>query len=77
MPFSFAVGRFIYIAPFASGVNIYSSKLIRISCGDINIIDTIDKNAAAGGTLRDLILSLDLTQKDTGLVGFSGIFAGT
>lgn len=69
------VGRFIYIAPFASGVNIYSSKLIRISCGDINIIDTIDKTVAAGGTLRDLILSLDLTQKDTGLVGFSGIYA--
>jgi hypothetical protein len=57
-------------------VNAYSSKVIRISCGDKNIIETIDENAAAGGTLRDLILSLDLTQRDTGLVGFSGVYHG-
>lgn len=47
-----------------------------MTCGDVNIIEAIDDNAAAGGTLRDLITSLDLTQKDTGLVGFSGIFNG-
>lgn len=58
-------------------MNAYSSKLIRISCGDNNIIETIDANAAAGGNLRDLILALDLTQRDAGLVGFSGIFNGT
>ena len=71
---SVRVGRYVYLAPFASNVNAYTSKLIRISCGDENIMKTIDENEAAGNVLRDLITALDLTQKDTGLVGFSGIF---
>ena len=70
------IGRYIYLAPFEYGVNLYSSRLIRFSCGDKSIIDTIDEMIASGGTLRDLILTLDLTQKDLGLTGFSGIYHG-
>ena len=68
------IGRFIYLAPFEYGINLFSSRLIRISCGDINIIENIDKTIDNGGTLRDLILSLDLTQKKAGFVGFSGVY---
>jgi hypothetical protein len=72
----FTVGRYIYLIPFEYGVNLYSSRLIRITCGDKSIIDEIDSTLASGRTLRDLIVSLDLTQKDTKLVGFSGAYHG-
>lgn len=56
----------------------YSSKLVRVACGDhdTNIIDYIDGVISSGGTLRDVIVVLDLAQKNPDLVGFSGIFHG-
>mmetsp|Transcript_8789 Transcript_8789/g.14972 ORF Transcript_8789/g.14972 Transcript_8789/m.14972 type:complete len:537 (-) Transcript_8789:143-1753(-) len=70
------VGRFVYLAPFASDVHTYSNKLIRINLGFTNIIENMDNELAKfGGHIRDIIDVLDLTQKDTGLSGFSGIFS--
>lgn len=66
----------MYIAPYSPVSNMYSSKLVRVSCGDhdTNIIDYIDGVIGSGGTLRDVIVVLDLAQKNPDLIGFSGIF---
>lgn len=69
------VGRYAYLAPFASDVHTYSYKLIRISLGFTNIIDNLDLELnKPQGHVRNIIDVLDLTQKDVGLAGFSGIF---
>mmetsp|Transcript_7863 Transcript_7863/g.11718 ORF Transcript_7863/g.11718 Transcript_7863/m.11718 type:complete len:668 (+) Transcript_7863:194-2197(+) len=69
------VGRFAYLAPFASGAHTYSYKLVRINLGVVDIIHAMDEALSQqGGHIRDIIDVLDLTQKDPSLAGFSGIF---
>jgi hypothetical protein len=50
---------------------------VRITLGVVDIIHEMDYALAQpGGHIRDIVDVLDLTQKDVGLAGFSGIFNG-
>jgi hypothetical protein len=47
-----------------------------LSAGFSNIIENMDVELAKfGGHIRDIVDVLDLTQKDAGLSGFSGIYS--
>lgn len=65
------------MAPFASNAHVYSYKLVRINLGVVDVIHEMDHALAQpGGHIRDIVDVLDLTQKNPGLAGFSGIFNG-
>lgn len=64
------VGRYAYFAPLASSANEYTSKVIRIYLGDVDVGTTLRSIVAA----RDIVDILDLSQKDPRLRGYSGIF---
>lgn len=68
------VGRYAYLTPLNSAERSYSSKLIRITLGNIDIGTTLDDIEAAGSDVREIIDILDLSKKDTRLAGFSGLF---
>jgi hypothetical protein len=68
------VGRFAYLSPFSHVESTYSSKLIRISLGEVDIGTTLTELAAAGTNVRTIIDILDLSKKDDSLRGFSGLF---
>lgn len=70
---SIRVGRYAYLSPLTSGENVYSSKLIRISLGDIDIGHAID-TANADNNIRSIIDVLDLSQVTPNLAGYSGLF---
>ena len=68
------VGRYAYIAPLQSADGVYTSKLIRIDLGDVDIGTTLRELAASGTNVRTIIDILDLSKKSTALAGFSGLF---
>ena len=68
------VGRFAYLAPFATQPHIYSGKLVRIFLGAESIGDTLDYLVATGGKIRDIVDILDLKILNPKLAGFSGMF---
>jgi hypothetical protein len=67
------VGRFAYLSPLTSGENQYSSKLIRINLGEINIGHAIDA-ANAANNIRGIADILDFSMINSNLAGYSGIF---
>ena len=68
------VGRYAYLAPLTSAENVYSSKLLRIDLGDVDIGTTLTELAAAGTNVRTIVDILDLAKKNTAMAGFSGLF---
>lgn len=68
------VGRFAYLSPFTSAESVYSSKLIRISLGDVDIGTTLTELEAEGTNVRVIIDILDLSKKNPSLRGYSGLF---
>jgi len=68
------VGRYAYLAPCSYSQNIFSSKLIRIDLGDIDIGTQLINIYKSGGTARNIVDILDLSKKKPNLKGFSGLF---
>ena len=68
------LGRFAYFAPYSYSQNKYSSKLIRISLGTIDIGTTLSYLQETNQNLRSIIEILDLSKKYDLLRGFSSIF---
>mmetsp|Transcript_10360 Transcript_10360/g.15572 ORF Transcript_10360/g.15572 Transcript_10360/m.15572 type:complete len:395 (+) Transcript_10360:306-1490(+) len=67
-------GRYAFLSPLASADHVYTSKLIRIDLGDVDIGSKIAQTYAAGGSIRDMVDVLDLAMIDNRLRGFSGLF---
>ena len=70
------VGRYAYIAPLASFTYSYTSRVVRLQLGPVDIANTLDALAAAGVRARALLSVLDLSQKSEDLKGFSSLFSG-
>ena len=70
------VGRYAYITPLASYIHTYTSRLVRVSLGPVDIATTLDGLSAIGKNARNMLNVLDLSQKDPALKGFSGLFSG-
>lgn len=68
------VGRYAYIAPLQSADGVYTSKLIRIDLGNVDIGTTLRELTASSTNVRTIIDILDLSKKSTALAGFSGLF---
>jgi len=68
------VGRYAYLSPCSYSQNIFSSKLIRIDLGDIDIGTKLIETYDSGGTVRNVVDILDLSKKNPDLKGFSGLF---
>jgi hypothetical protein len=68
------VGRFAYLSPLSNAESVYSSKLIRISLGDVDIGTALDALSASGANVRTIIDILDLSKKSEALRGYSGLF---
>jgi len=70
------VGRFAYLSPLASYTHTYTSKLVRLSLGPVDIAEKLDTLLANGKRARNMMTVLDLSQKSKELKGFSGLFSG-
>lgn len=68
------VGRYAYLSPLSQAESQYSSKLIRISLGEVDIGTTLDRLAAEGKSVRTIVDILDLSKKNEAMRGFSGLF---
>lgn len=68
------VGRYAYLCPFATFEHIYSSKVVRVYLGPYSIFQMLQELDSTGKTLRDIVDVLDLSQSNTTLRGFSGMF---
>jgi hypothetical protein len=68
------VGRYAYLSPLSSSEGVYTSKLIRISLGEVDIGTTLRDLAAAGTNVRTVIDILDLSKKSEAMRGYSGLF---
>jgi len=68
------VGRYAYLSPCSYSQNIFSSKLIRIDLGDIDIGTKLMETYKSGGTVRNVVDILDLSKKNIALKGFSSLF---
>jgi len=68
------VGRFAYLAPLESAQNVYSSNLIRISLGNVDIGQTLLDLEESGNDVRTIVDILDLSKKSPLLRGYSGLF---
>ncbi len=68
------VGRYAYICPLSSTDTTYTSKLIRISLGVNNIIETLDATMALNGNIRKITNILDLSKVNSNLKGYSGMY---
>jgi hypothetical protein len=73
---AFRVGRYAYLAPFASLPHTYNAKVVRIRLGPNDIGEVIRAQQAAGSSIGDFITVLDLSQKDSRLYGYSDVFSG-
>lgn len=69
------VGRYAYLSPLASYTHSYTSSLVRIDLGPIDIAHTLDAILAKGLRARVMLKVLDLSQKNNNLKGFSGLFS--
>lgn len=65
------VGRFAYVAPLSYSENVYSSFLVRISLGDVDIGTTLTE---VGSDIRSIINILDMSKLSDALRGYSGLF---
>lgn len=65
------VGRYAYFTPLNSAEHTYSSKLIRLSLGDVDIGATL----AGLQSIRSVVDVLDLAKINTTLSGYSGLFS--
>lgn len=70
------VGRYAYLSPLASYTHSYTSNLVRIDLGSIDIIHKLDSLLSQGLRARAMLKVLDLSQKNKDLKGFSGLFSG-
>ena len=70
------IGRYAYLAPFRYSVQIPTGKLCRIYLGFVDIAHVLDDLTDNGRPLHDIVDVIDVSQKDPGLKGFSGIFNG-
>lgn len=68
------VGRYAYLVPFMSADNTFSSLLVRINLGKVNIVDAVDAAMAKAGNVRSIVNILDLSQVNTSLAGFSSAY---
>lgn len=68
------VGRYAYLSPLASYTHTYTSKLVRIDLGPVDIATKLASLRAQGLRARAMLKVLDLSQKDSRLKGFSGLF---
>lgn len=70
------VGRYAYLSPLASYTHTYTSKLVRLTLGPVDIAHKLDGLLASGKRARNMMTVLDLSQKSKELKGFSGLFNG-
>lgn len=70
------VGRYAYISPLASLTHAYTSRLVRVDLGPVDIATTYDALLLRGLRARNMLKVLDLSQKDPELKGFSTLFSG-
>jgi hypothetical protein len=68
------VGRFAYLSPLSNAERVYSSKLIRISLGEVDIGTTLTQLQESGTNVRTIIDILDLSKKSEAMRGYSGLF---
>jgi len=68
-------GRYAFLSPLASADHVYTSKLIRIDLGDVDIGVKIAQTYAAGGSIRDIVDVLDLAMIDTRLKGVANMLS--
>lgn len=66
------VGRFAYVTPLNSGEGVYSSHMIRINLGEVDIGTTLTE--LGGGDIRAVIDILDLAKISESMRGFSSLF---
>jgi hypothetical protein len=69
------VGRFAYFAPLASSSHDYSAILVKLYLGEDNIGLTMKILQDSNSDLRTIVETLDLSQANPNLRGFSGIFS--
>jgi len=75
------VGRYVYLAPLQNDVHAFSSQITRIYLGNgVNewfgdVVRRMRINPAKYGRIRDLLDVMDLSQADSRLRGYSGIFS--
>ena len=68
------VGRYAYLSPLSHAESQYSSKLIRISLGEVDIGTTLTRLAADNKNVRTIVDILDLSKKSEAMRGYSGLF---
>jgi hypothetical protein len=61
------VGRYAYLSPIQNAAHSYTSKMIRIALGPVDVGTAIASGA-------NIITALDLSAKDPRLVGFSSLY---
>jgi hypothetical protein len=71
---SIRVGRYAYLAPFASMSHTYVGKLVRIDLGNKDIGNVIDYLTSEGLPVSTNLTVLDLSIVNSNYKGFSGIF---
>ena len=69
------VGRYAYLAPLSNSESVYSSKLIRIDLGEVDIGTTLKTLESENTNVRTIIDILDLSKKSETMRGFSGLFS--
>lgn len=69
------VGRYVYLSPQASYTHTYTSRVVRLTLGPVDIAHTLAALLASGLRARAMMNVLDLAQKDPQLSGFSGLFS--
>jgi hypothetical protein len=69
------VGRYVYISPLASYTHTYTSRVVRLYLGSVDIGTQLKYLESQGLHARALMNVLDLAQKDPELSGFSGLFS--